>query len=117
MTGKDVNTSLMLLQEKALDICKRWTPRKGNRTKQLIPRDRKILMRKRSTLKKKLLSVPEHHTTTRSRIQDQLVSLEHQLMESHEEERARDERRAVSNIKENSKYFFTRPSRPSDNGR
>lgn len=70
-----------------------------------IPRHRKILMRKRTRLRKNYSS----HTNpaTLARIKDQLTGIERKLQDSYRSQEKHDESVAVTNIKKNSKYFFS----------
>ena len=71
-----------------------------------IPRDRRILLRKKKKMKSKLecdtISV-ERKTSIEKTIGD----IENQLLSSHEKEKIKNEERAVENIKSNPKHFFS----------
>ena len=102
--AKSVSEILDVLQERLLEECEKQIPRKGAyRKKSNVPRDRRIMMRKRAKLNKKLARV---YKPERRRMQRQLELLEFQMLESHRREARENERRAVEKIKENPKYFF-----------
>ena len=68
------------------------------------PRHRKILMRKRTKLRKQYLSVSS--PTRSASIQESLVQVERQLHESYKEQETYEEQKAVEAIKQNPKFFF-----------
>lgn len=77
----------------------------------IIPKDRKILMRKRSKLRKKL-----NNTTRKDRISQltqQISGIDAALVDSTSRELAHNEEIAVKSIKENPKYFYTYASKKS----
>ena len=59
-------------------------------------------MRKRNKLRKTL----KNHPQGNQRVQDLIDLLEMRLIESHREEKLREERTAIAAISENSSYFF-----------
>ena len=73
-------------------------PSRKPKKKQTIPRDRRILMRKRKKLKKK---IPNNKTTQK------LIEIELQLRRSYTNERTNSELNATSKIKTNPKYFYS----------
>ena len=79
------------------------TSRRGSFTK--IPRERRILMRKR----RKLLKQLDLATSPRKKdkITDKLVYVEILLQKSHKDTKARKEQLAIKAIKLNPKYFFS----------
>ena len=91
------------IHETLLEICKKNVPEKRNTPKNNIPRDRRILMRKRSKLKKQVLNKTGHQQDT---CQAELRNIELQLLKSHEEEEKRNEEIAVSKIRLCPKYFY-----------
>ena len=82
--------------------CKRSTTR-GTKTK--IPRERRILMRKR----RKLTEQFDGSTTEKKKesIRKKLIQIELLIQKSHFEARSRREQLAVKAIKTNSKFFFS----------
>ena len=107
LEGNDPNIMLQALTTKLIEICSAHIPVKRWQTKRcsLIPRDRKILMRKRASLNKKMGTA---HTEERKReIMANIKEIEHKLKQSHTNQRINEENRAVNNIKQNPKYFFS----------
>ena len=69
-----------------------------------IPRDRRILMRKRKKINDRMkLSLSE---ATRKKLQHKLVNIEISLQQSHKASYQARENKAVDAIKSNPKYFF-----------
>jgi len=68
------------------------------KTKTTIPRDRRVLMRKRKKLKKKFQS---------NKITHKLIDIELKLQNSYNKERNNQEIDATSKIKSNPKYFYS----------
>ncbi|KAK3893702.1 hypothetical protein Pcinc_002492, partial [Petrolisthes cinctipes] len=100
---KDMTTIEMydFIIEKLLFICSRFVPaKKVHRRISNIPRDRKILMKKRTKLAERILHRED------SRIKEQLSNIEEKLAKSHEAERIADEEKAVEAISRNPKYFY-----------
>ncbi len=90
-----------------IDVAYKFVPlknsaRRGSHTK--IPRERRILMRKR----RKLMIQLEKSTTDRrkEKIREKLVQIEILIQKSHIDIRSRKEQLAVKAIKTNSKYFY-----------
>ena len=104
MKGQDAETQYKLLLEKCLEISTKHVPKRRQLYRNNIPRDRKLLMRKRTKLRKKM-----RHTTkesTKHQIEENITTIEAKLKKSVETENARKEVHAVSCIKTNSKYFY-----------
>ena len=98
----DMSTTEMycLMKSKLYHISSLFTPvRKQRKTN--IPKDRKILMRKRTKLTKKI-ALGEDECRTRQ----QLANIEQKLVESHEAELITREEKAVAAISRNPKYFY-----------
>ena len=73
--------------------------------KHLIPRDRRILMRRRRKITKQLRI---HQPPSRKKTLDnELISIEEKLQESYNKSHDFQERKAIQAIKRNPKYFFT----------
>ena len=92
-----------LLLDHMLIICRKYVPKKNARRKRLIPRDRKILMRNKAKLSKKLETASP---TKRSEITRKITMIEHNIADSHVAEAISNEKRALSKIKDDPKYFF-----------
>ena len=96
------------------EVCREHVPRKSpSKNKKAIPRDRRILMRKRSLYRKKLTRSPPPNTE--AKLQKALLEIENSLIKSHEEQRQKEEVQAVKNIKSNSKFFFSYANKKSRN--
>ena len=79
------------------------TSRRGSITK--IPRERRILMRKRRKLMQRLECVSAQKQ--KDKIREKLIKVEMLLQQSHKEGMTRKEQLAVKSIKTNPKYFFS----------
>ena len=102
--GKCSDEIWNIFNDKVYKLVERYVPRKiPPRNKSSIPRDRKILMRKRSKLQKKLHSESDPNSL---RIVQEILNVEQKLKESHITESNNKEKKAVANIKENPKYFY-----------
>ena len=71
----------------------------------IIPRDRRILMKKRQNLQRKINKV--NSQPSQERIHEKIKEIETQLKTSIKNQQIREERQAVENIKGNSRYFFS----------
>ena len=90
---------------KCLEASEKYiTHRKKSRESNKIPKDRKVLMRKRKRLQCRLLN--ERKNKNREKINYSICETEKKLMKSHEEETLRNEEVAISAIKDNNKYIF-----------
>ena len=111
LQGKNVTDMFNVLLQKLNCICTKYTPRKLSCfNKQSIPRDRKILMRKKSKLHKKLVRNPPN----RQKLIDTIHNLEERLVLSHINEQERQEEEAVQAIRTNSKFFFKYAKKKSE---
>lgn len=104
-SDSDIKTDLKLLYTICYEACVDNIPIKKKPSKDYIPHDRKVLMRKRRLQNKKLTSVTSKRK--RTEIYKKICAFEKQLIESHTSERLRNENEAVSKIKTNSKVFFS----------
>ena len=82
------------------DASNKFIPLKRRIRKQIIPPDRRILMRKRNKLRK-ILSRKKNNETLRK-----LIEIETNIIKSIEKERLREEEKAVKAIKYNCKAFY-----------
>ncbi|KAK4325507.1 hypothetical protein Pmani_003957 [Petrolisthes manimaculis] len=103
MQGKDIDNILSLLTKICYETCKKHIPKKRTNTSK-IPRDRKIIMIKRHKLQTKLKNTT--YPPVRVQITEKLRELEEQMQKSHKEQQRKEEMQAVSNIQQNSKFFF-----------
>lgn len=65
-----------------------------------IPKDRKILMRKRQKLKENMNSINKNSFVNK------ISKLDEEILQSHYKERLNEEKAAISNIKTNPKFFY-----------
>jgi len=70
-----------------------------------IPRDRKILMRRRRKVHKQLTTATS--PSRRNRLDNELVDIERKLQESYKRSNEYQEQKAIDAIKRNPKYFFS----------
>ena len=87
-----------------LEACIDNVPMRRNVRKSIIPRDRKLMMRKRHKLTKRLEN--ENPRNIQS-IKNKIIKLENDIMLSHKIEKEQNEEKALSAIKTNPKYFYT----------
>lgn len=109
MKDLDTESQYDVLVTKCLETSKKHVPlrrpsKKTLSNKSNIPRDRKILMRKRTKLKKKLRNTSNTEVVTQT--ENKIISIEEKLKMSVELENDRKEMQAVSCIKTNPKYFY-----------
>ena len=100
---KDVEEMYSFFLEKIHSVSLLHVPKKKRRNPKKIPRDRRILMRKRSGLKKRLQRARE---SNRRDIESQIAAIEERISESHLNELKRNEEKAIEAIRSNSKFFF-----------
>jgi len=107
MENLGINQMFMLFIETIEIACDKNIPRKLDRSqkKNKIPRNRRILMRKRTKTNKQL-------TTATSKQQHQKIiqkihNIENELKRSYDLDREQEERKAVETIKVNPKYFYS----------
>ena len=100
----DIDSSTASLLNLLESVCSKYVPRKLDRKRSEIPRDRKNLMRKRKRLRSKLIQ--NQNLTRLENIERQLIEIEANLVNSHEMESKRLEEQAVEKIKENPKVFY-----------
>jgi hypothetical protein len=95
------------LCEVLLQVCVRHTPGKTTPKRHIIPRDRRILMRKRASLNNQIMAVSRNMERRRlEHLREKIEETEWQLQDSHEAEQQVAEAQAVSAIRENPKYFY-----------
>ncbi|MEL7196428.1 MAG: reverse transcriptase domain-containing protein [Bacteroidota bacterium] len=86
-------------------FCPKYKNKRGQ-TKNKIPRDRRILFRQRKRKKSSLKTV-KANSQKAQRIHTEITRIERDIMSSLHNEHMQEEEKAIENIKENSKYFFT----------
>ena len=93
------------ISEVMLGVCREEVPLKRRERKiASIPRDRRILMRKRTRTTKKMRA--STNDSNRARLRDKILNIENQIKISHQNETRRAEERAIVAIQYNNKYFF-----------
>ena len=111
LQGLNADNMLSKFISVCLSISREFTPLKKNapgsppKKRSIIPRHRRILMRKRSRLKAQLLRAnteARQNSITRS-----LIEIEIQIQDSLKQQSEFEEQKAVESIKKNPKYFFT----------
>ena len=90
------------------EVCEKHIPQRKSLNKSgkpKIPRDRRILMRKRKKINEQLkLSLSD---ARRQKLDRKLINIEILLQQSHQASRSMREQKAIDAIKINPKYFFT----------
>ncbi|KAG0710817.1 hypothetical protein GWK47_022002 [Chionoecetes opilio] len=109
MKDCDPEVKYDILTTKCLEISEKYVPlrRSSNKTppyKGNIPRDRKVLMRKRTKLRKKLKNTNNSEILTQT--ENKITIIEEKLKRSVKLEDDRKEIQAVACIKTNPKYFY-----------
>ena len=103
MDQLDVEDMYQYFHRKLLEVCEKYTPMRRTKAKRKgVPRDRKILYKKKARAQMKLVNGRGNAQHNRERVNE----LERQIEASHRAEILDDERRAVNVIKENPKYFY-----------
>ena len=100
----DINNDIEHLYKVVYETCSQYIPKKKPAKKKVIPKDREILMRKRKLLRRKLIS--EKNQRKKEKLNLKIVTIEKQLMHSHENERLTSEAKVIINTKQNTKAFF-----------
>ena len=93
-----------------ISVCERigesHAPKKKlGRTKNRIPRDRRILMRRRRKVAKQFTSATS--PSKRTKLDSELVDIERKLQESYAKSADYQEQKAIEAIRRNPKYFFS----------
>ncbi|CAI9718999.1 Hypothetical predicted protein [Octopus vulgaris] len=103
LTGPDKHKKFL---NKIEEICEKNVPlKKTKSTKKPVPRERKILMRKRSRLRNKTSKLTSKHEL--QKVLDQIYRLEDNLKQHYDEECNNAEKKAIENIKKNPKCFYS----------
>ena len=103
-SGNDVDRYSTMLQDIIEAVCCKYVPKKVDRKRNIIPRDRRKLMKKRKKLRSKL--VQTQNLAQLISVEQQLAQIETDLINSHERESAFLEECAVEKIRENPKVFY-----------
>lgn len=102
----DLQQKVKLLNDKIEEVCSQTIPPKPQRSKKLsiIPRDRRIMMRKRGKLRNQM---KQARSTSRERsIFLKIHKIEKALHDSYTCSRQSEETKAINVIKENPKHFY-----------
>ncbi len=100
MEGKTSNDMYQLFNTRILNICLANIPKKKQPKRYSIPRDRRILIRKRTKMNRRLQERGDNAT------KQKLAGIERDMAKSYQKEAETEEQKAVSNIRRNPKYFF-----------
>jgi hypothetical protein len=103
--GLDADEMYLLLCSALWSACVDCTPKRNGTNISRIPRDRKILMRKRTKLRRKCSQLIEGNA--KNRVVQQILVVEQQILQSHKNEQRLSEEKAVDAIKTNQKYFYS----------
>ena len=105
LVGSDPSAMLETMSREMLAVSVKYVPANRSRVrKSIIPRERRIIMRKRTRINKQIQRATGEK---RNSLCKQLDLLEFKLYESHKRDLHNEEARAVSTIKNNPKYFFS----------
>lgn len=104
LENKSSNEMVKSILSKLLNICTSSIPVKSKRRCRTIPRDRRILMKKRTRWIKQMTSNTRRNQQT---MRNKLITIENKLTESHTNELQAEEKRAIDAIKINPKYFYS----------
>ena len=111
LQGLNVEAMLTKFTSVCLNITKEFTPLKKHvsgsypKNRKLIPRHRRILMRKRRRLKVQLLKA--NTEARQNSITRNLINIEMNIQDSLRRQSEFEEQKAVQSIRRNPKYFFT----------
>ena len=99
------NTIIQIISDIVDELCPKFKSLRG-RSNNNIPRARRILLRNKKKLKNKLKKNGITETKKR-KIEQEIMDIDRELLESHQNERINEEIHAINNIKVNPKHFFT----------
>ena len=104
------NLSVTEMLAKLIEVCENATtnhcpPRSRRKRKDPIPRQRRVLMRKRTKLRKALNKNIDGNR--KSIIMSRLIQIESDLQDSYRTQQTTEEEKAVEAIKENPKFFYS----------
>ena len=105
MNNRDVDEMYDAMYNKIYNTSCNYVPQRKSSIKKKVPRDRKILMRKRAKILKKIET--RQSSAVRERLRSGAAQVEEDLINSHRRETQREEEKAVQAIKSNHKYFFS----------
>ena len=105
IVGKTKKEAVKSFQDHCVKKTYEHVPKKvGKPTgkKRRIPRDRRILMRRRAKVDKQILNNP-----LREKLKEERIEIERKILDSHKNERKRKEDKAIAACKNNRKFFFS----------
>ena len=88
-------------------IAEKYVPlkRRAQKVRNIIPRDRQNLMRRRNRIAKQLKN--KITVSRKNKLKKEVMNIERKLKESYDNDRQTNERKAVLAIKNNNKYFYS----------
>ena len=105
----DPNQMLRKFQDICFETANKYVPMKHSKSsgkeRDHIPRDRKILMRRRRRVNAQLRKTTSE--ARRSKLKSERIDIEKKLLQSYRQSRSASEHKAVTAIKRNSKYFYS----------
>ena len=104
LDSPDIDNIAATILNQLEEICPKFVPPKVDTRRSIIPRDRRVLMRKRKKLRTRLIGTRDPRKL--NSIERNLEEIDAKLVDSHEVQQAREELIAVEKIQENSKFFF-----------
>ena len=107
LTEKEPNDMMNSFVQSCVESSKKFIPKKSAAKKKQnsIPRNRRILMRRRTKVVKQLSATKSQ--TRKIKLEEENKEIERKLQQSYRQEKTEMERRAVHAIEKNSKYFFS----------
>ena len=103
---------LNLILEKCRFLAQTFAPvRHRSKKGSFIPRHRRVLMRKRTKVRKQFIA--QQNPVKKEALKTKLSAIELQLQESYRAQEHDEENKAIDKIKSNSKYFFSYAKRKS----
>ena len=103
--GKTKEEAITSFQDHCVKKTYEYVPKKVGKPsgkKRRIPRDRRILMRRRAKVDKQIWKHP-----LREKLKEERAEIERKILASHKNERKRKEDKAIEACKNNPKYFFS----------
>ena len=105
LKGKSEREKKTAFHNHCLEKAYEYIPKKSrppNKRKKCIPRDRRILMRRRTKVYKQISKNP-----CNEKLKEKIVEIEKQLLDSHQKEKKNTEEKVIKACKKNRKYFFS----------
>ena len=105
IVGKTKEEAVKSFQDHCIEKTYEQVPKKLGKPsgkKRRIPRDRRILMRRKTKVDKQILNNP-----LREKLKEERLEIERKILASHKNERKRKEDKAIAACKNNRKFFFS----------